>query len=93
MSTKPITISAYIGSNNKTKQLEIDKIVKIANKNHDEFTLDYPKLGYWKGESEDTAVLLLSDDKQKILATLEELKEVLEQDAIAYQIENDLQII
>lgn len=45
-----ITIKAFIGSDNKTKELEV-------------------------------------------LNTLNELKEVLDQEAIAYQIENDLQLI
>ena len=40
-----------------------------------------------------TAVLYLSDERQKVMSTLNELKEVLNQEAIAYQIENDLQLI
>ena len=88
-----ITIKAYIGSNNKTKQLEVDKIISIVNKNHNGFTLDYPVTGYWKGEAEETAILYLSDDKQKVLNTLNKLKEVLNQEAIAYQIDNDLSLI
>lgn len=90
---KLITIKAYIGSNNETKELEIDKILSTVNKNHQGFTLDYPVTGYWKGEAEDTAVLHLSDENQKVIDTLNELKEVLDQEAIAYQIENDLQLI
>ena len=71
-----ITIKAFIGSDNKTKKLEVD-----------------PVIGYWRGEAEETAVLYLSDERQKVMNTLNELKEVLDQEAIAYQIENDLQLI
>lgn len=88
-----ITIKAFIGSNNESKQLEIDKIVSVVNKNHQAFTLDYPVIGYWKGEAEETAVLYLSDERQAVMSTLRELKEVLHQEAIAYQLESDLQLI
>lgn len=88
-----ITIKAFIGSDNRTKKLEVDKIISIVNANHEAFTLDYPVIGYWRGEAEETAVLYLSDERQKVMNTLNELKEVLDQEAIAYQIENDLQLI
>nr|DAP00641.1 MAG TPA: hypothetical protein [Caudoviricetes sp.] len=90
---KLITIKAFIGSNNETKELEIDKIASTLSKNHEAFTLQYPVIGYWRGEAEQTAVLYLSDERSKVLNTLNELKEVLDQEAIAYQIENDLQLI
>jgi len=90
---KLITIKAFIGSDNQTKQLNVDTIVSIVNTNHEAFTLQYPVIGYWRGEAEETAVLYLSDERQKVMNTLGELKEVLNQEAIAYQIENDLQLI
>lgn len=90
---KLITIKAFIGSNNETKELEVDKIISTVNANHEAFTLDYPVIGYWKSEAEQTAVLYLSDERSKVMNTLNELKEVLDQEAIAYQIENDLQLI
>ena len=92
-SAKSITIRAYVGSNNKTKELEVEKIVAILNKNHDSFTLDYPVTGYWRGEAEQTAIIYLADDKEKVFATLEELKTALQQEAIAYQIEAEMLII
>lgn len=90
---KLITIKAFIGSNNNTKELEVDKIISTVNANHEAFTLDYPVIGYWRSEAEQTAVLYLSDERSKVMNTLNELKEVLDQEAIAYQIENDLQLI
>ena len=90
---KLITIKAFIGSNNKTKKLEVDKIISTVNANHEAFTLDYPVIGYWRSEAEQTAVLYLSDERSKVMNTLNELKEALDQEAIAYQIENDLQLI
>ena len=93
MSSNTTTIKAYIGSNNITKELEVDKIIEVTNRRHAGFTLDSPLTGYWDGELEQTAVLTISDSKDKVLATLIELKEVLKQEAIAYQIENKLHII
>ncbi len=40
MNAKHITIKAYIGSNNITKELETEKIISILDKNHEGFTLD-----------------------------------------------------
>lgn len=90
---KLITIKAFIGSNNKTKKLEVDKIISTVSINHEAFTLDYPVIGCWSGEVEETAVLYLSDERQKVMNTLNKLKEVLDQEAIAYQIENKLNLI
>lgn len=90
---KLITIKAFIGSNNKTKKLEVDKIISTVSINHEAFTLDYPVIGCWMGEVEETAVLYLSDERQKVMNTLNKLKEVLDQEAIAYQIENKLNLI
>lgn len=90
---KLITIKAFIGSDNQTKQLNVDTIVSIVNTNHEAFTLDYPVIGCWRGEVEETAVLYLSDERQKVMNTLNKLKEVLDQEAIAYQIENKLNLI
>jgi hypothetical protein len=50
-------------------------------------------IGYWRGEAEQTAIIYLADDKQKVLATLEELKASLGQEAIAYQVEDEMKII
>jgi hypothetical protein len=63
------------------------------DKNHEGFTLDYPVVGYWRGEAEKTALLYLGDTEDKVLATLRELKVVLKQEAIAYQVEAELKII
>ncbi len=93
MEQNNFTIKAYIGSNNKTKEIEVDKIISILNKNHDAFTLDYPVTGSWRGKLEKAAILYLADEKQKVLKTLEELKKDLNQEAIGYQEENPLQLI
>lgn len=80
-----MTVQIYIGSNNDTNKLETERIAAIVSSNHDGFTI-YEALGYWLGKPEATAVVIVSDDKAKIEATISELKIALNQDAIAYQI-------
>lgn len=79
------TYTIYVGSNNETKQLELDQIRSIASKRHDGFTL-YTATGYWLGSQEETAVLVIHDDPIKINMTITDLKLDLDQDAIGYQV-------
>lgn len=75
----------YVGSNNKTNQLELAKIKRIVSGNHEGFTV-YQATGYWLGKPEQTAVISISDDPAKVKATIQQLKTELHQDAIAYQV-------
>jgi hypothetical protein len=79
------TYTIYVGSNNATKELELDKIRTIAARRHDGLTL-YTATGYWLGTPEATAVLIIHDQENEITATIADLKKELNQDAIGYQI-------
>jgi hypothetical protein len=79
-----MTFQLYIGSNNKTHQLELVKIRRIIAERHQGFTL-YRATGYWIGKPEATAVVVIDDAKSKVLETIAILKAELSQDAIAYQ--------
>lgn len=76
-------IQLFIGSNNKTKRLEIDKIEQVVNKRHEAFTL-HKAVGYWQGEKEHSAVVTIEGDSETILETIKDLKASLRQDAIGY---------
>lgn len=78
------TFTIYVGSNNNTKELELDRIRAIAARRHDGLTL-YTATGYWLGTPEDTAVLIIHDLPEKVHATIADLKAELHQDAIGYQ--------
>lgn len=84
------TYTVYVGSNNKTKQLELDKIKSICQRNHDGYTI-YTATGAWLGSEEATAVIVIHDQAGKIRATLDALKVELHQDAIGYQVAPTLQ--
>lgn len=86
------TFTIYIGSNNETKTLELDRINKITSGNHDGFTL-YTATGHWLGTEEATAVLIIHDDPALVMATIEALKIDLHQDKIAFQEVATLQFV
>lgn len=51
----------YIGSNNETKELELDKIKEIVSRYYDGFTIILA-VGYWKGSEENTAIVEISEN-------------------------------
>lgn len=79
-----MTYQLYIGANNQTHKLEMGKIERILNRNHEGYTL-YKATGYWHGEREASAVAVISDKKQSVMLTIFELKRELKQEAIGYQ--------
>jgi hypothetical protein len=75
----------FIGANNSTKEVEIDKIKDITGSAFDAFTI-IPAVGFWKGSEEHSVIVQIeSMDKLRIeqLATI--LKNELHQEAIAIQ--------
>lgn len=78
------TFTLYIGSNNKTRQLEVGKIKATLARRHDGFTLAFGE-GFWRGVGEKTAIVTVASDTELVLETIKELKHKLGQDAVAYQ--------
>ena len=74
----------YIGSNNETKELELDKIKQVVSRWYDGFTVILAT-GYWKGNEEKTAIVDISTNSWDT-GILHELKRELKQESIAYQI-------
>lgn len=79
------TFTIYVGSNNDTGKLELDRINAMLDARHQGYTL-YTATGHWLGTEEATAVIIIHDDPAKIQATIEALKIELDQDAIGYQV-------
>lgn len=79
------TFTIYVGSNNDTKELELDRINRMLAPRHQGYTL-YTATGHWLGTEEDTAVIIIHDDPAAIHATIDALKTELDQDAIGYQV-------
>ena len=84
------TFQLYIGSNNRTGRLELSKIRRIVSARHQGFTV-LPATGYWQGAQENSAIVVINDNTNKIRETIELLKNALAQDAIGYQVVPNMQ--
>lgn len=80
----------YIGSNNHTGKLEIERLTKEVAERFESFTI-IRATGYWKGTAEDTAIVQIqSDNEFQIEALIVRLKFILNQQAIGLSITPDL---
>lgn len=71
----------YIGSNNTTKELELEKIENVLNRWQEGYTIIIIKAqGYWKGQKENTAIIEIYGNYNT--GIIPELKRELEQDSI-----------
>jgi len=78
------SIQLYIGENNLTHELEIEKITATCALFFDGFTIQNG-IGFWRGSQEKTAIVSIYDDEKKIMKCVDVLKKALKQDAIALQ--------
>jgi len=84
----------YIGSNNKTHQVEEEKLKKVINKYFEGYTI-IQSAGYWRGTKEESRIVEIeTENKEQVLKAIEELKAVLKQEAIGLiRIKEDMQFI
>ena len=77
----------YIGHNNKTKELEIEKIEKLVSEHFEGFTAS-EVVGYWKGSKEQTLKIeVITESKPVELARIgKELRDKLDQESILMEI-------
>ena len=75
----------YIGANNETKEVEIDKAIDIIGNEFDGFTF-WNANGFWKGSQEKTLIVQIetdeTDETGTLIALIKNLKEELNQDCI-----------
>lgn len=86
------TLELFIGSNNTTHKVEIDRLKAILNEYHEGYTMQNA-LGSWLGVEEDSVIVTISDDMSTIMSTIKTLKTALQQDAIAYREVTPLEFI
>lgn len=77
----------YIGSNNVTHALEIEKITAIVSKHFEGFTA-FEVVGYWRGNRERTLKIeVITEHSDSQLARIgKELKEKLEQESVLLEV-------
>lgn len=83
---KNIITRLYIGSNNNTGILELEKIENILNTVYNGYTI-INAVGYWNGKKENTAVVEIVNIDVKDYV-IEQLKKELLQDSILVTITN-----
>lgn len=75
----------FVGSNNKTKRLELDKAVKCVARYYKGFTY-YTATGFWEGVKEKSVVFEISGTKKRDIDKLsKELCNILAQQAVGIQ--------
>lgn len=80
------TVSLFVGADNQTGMLDMARIRELVSKNHPDGFTSWQATGHWMGTDEDTAVVVINDDMDKIKATAQLLKTELRQDAIGLQV-------
>lgn len=77
----------YIGHNNKTQELEIEKIESIVSNHFEGFTAS-EVIGYWRGSKERTLkVEVITDETPAKLSKIgKELRDKLEQESVLMEI-------
>lgn len=79
-----MTVKLYIGANNQTGEVETGLVESVLNKYFDGYTVEN-SVGYWLGKRENSVVVTLVTSGPELKTVLNELKNVLHQDAIAWQ--------
>jgi len=78
------SFALYVGSNNETKKLEIEKITKIVGEAFDGFTIT-KGIGFWRGVSENMAIVAIYGEEEKIKRVAQTLRIELNQEAVGIQ--------
>ena len=79
----------YVGSNNETHTLEVEKITAVVSHHFSGFTA-FEVIGYWKGSREKTLKIEVVTDESdaKLVRVGKELKEKLLQESVLLEITN-----
>lgn len=83
----------YIGANNDTGGVEVDKIINIISEYHDGFTI-VPTVGVWEGKREDSVMVIIYDERleaQDIKDMVEWLIMDLGQEAVFLEVESNVE--
>lgn len=87
-----MTFRIYIGSDNKTGQLDVKLIKDLLNKHFDGWTLEHG-VGAYEGKEEQTAIITISTDQSLLEKFVYQAKKALRQKSIAAEQVNDLKLL
>jgi hypothetical protein len=75
------TATLYVGADNETGEIDLDRLSKIVGKRHEGFTI-VPASGYWQGSPEPSALVIISGDGLDVLPTVKDIKSELDQESV-----------
>jgi len=84
-----INYRLYIGSNNQTGELEIDRIYSILDDHLEAYTIQLAN-GRWKSKNEDSVIVSITTTEKIANRLIEKLKVELDQEAIGLQKEEPI---
>lgn len=87
-----MTFRIYIGSDNKTGQLDVKAIKAVLNEHFEGWTLERG-VGSWKRKEEQTAIITISTDQSLLEKFVYQAKKALRQESIAAEQVNDLKFL
>lgn len=83
----------YIGSNNVSHILEVEKAVQVISQMFEGFTIMQGQ-GYWKGKSEDSLIAEIEEQQEsKVVDLCKKLAGVLRQEAVGLAKIGEMQFI
>lgn len=84
-----MTYNLYIGANNGTGEVELDKLNFVLSEYFSGYTVVNAN-GYWNGKPEASVLVVVESEPSAIRRAIATLKLVLEQEAIGYQRANTI---
>jgi hypothetical protein len=75
------TATLYVGADNETGEIDLDGLAKVVGRMHDGFTI-VPARGYWRGNAEPSAMVIISGDGMSIAATIKDIKSEFDQESV-----------
>lgn len=79
-----VTVEILVGADNATGLVDRDTLAAILDARHEGWTIR-DGIGSWQGKREESVSVLLSDDRDAVLATVKALITPLRQDAVAWR--------
>jgi hypothetical protein len=86
------TYNVYVGSDNTTGELDIQRITGVLLQMHDGWTI-HRATGSWRGTVESSVIVTIQDETDKVIETVKLLKRELSQEAVGYQPVADIQYV
>lgn len=85
--------SIYVGADNDTGTLELDRIRNVLDKRHTDGYTIFQAQGCWHGHSEPCAVCVITGTTRQITGTAARLQAECRQEAVGVQFTNPIQFV